>query len=779
MTGDQPRTESEMTAKFSQLKMAGTGTLFASAAPGSEQAGSGGALNAKALTIDLAPGAIIGGLYEIIRLIGQGGMGEVYLARHMTLNKNCALKVIPPDQVTEVTWLRFQLEAKTVAQLNHINIVRVTDLGIHEDCLPFYAMEYLEGSNLAELLEANGPMPLDRALETFIQVCDGVECAHRAGILHRDLKPANIMLMKSNKGKLEVKVLDFGLAKLTRHDRNKQSLTAVGDVFGSPSYMSPEQCGSEQLDNRSDIYSIGCTLFECLTNRPPYVGNEAAAVFFGHLTGVTPTLASVVGEDVFSPQMERIINRLLRKKRDERYQSLAELKQDLEAVAKSRAKTPDRSDSKSSGRRPVKSSGGQVRKPASPVAVSGGGSNKKGHDASPWGVPLLTGTIVTCLALCYFFLGPPRGDLSAIATKSGAAVPGSVTGETSGPAQGLANQTEAQNSPEAPQSLASLRPRSEDDSTFIANGNKLGEAGAPTWDGKPFYQGPVVKDGKSYQHWRCYGTVSPPCYLEFDGPKELERLPLVGDIFIPSSRRVTLWPRRSILAQSGLIKGLTGAVCDQVDFRWFTLGEIAVVAPTLAASPSIKALSVGNINWRPEDSRASAAVINLFPNLDRLILGAPYDGLTLLKLQRLKELSELRINFTGVCVKECLEAICSSSQLKSLYIADWRLPLAELKLVAQCTSIEKLMIGRLRGTTEQLAELSNMPCLQKLDLPNLAYRHDLAADLARFKTLKALKFQPSGDWKIEQIIKLRKALPAVYVDLYENDTQQWQSLSHP
>jgi len=281
----------------------------------------------------------------------------------------------------------------------------------------------------------------------------------------------------------------------------------------------------------------------------------------------------------------------------------------------------------------------------------------------------------------------------------------------------------------------------------------------------------AVKDGQRYEHWRYHGPHAPPLYLQFEGPKKLERLALMGDIFIPMNKPVSLWPRRTLLEHPEMIRGLVGANCEEVDFRWFTVKEIEAVAPTLAALPSVKALSLGNLNWTLADSNQSVAIINQFPNLDRLILWAPYEGIAFLQLQRLKELSELRINFSGVHVKECLQAVCSSSQIHSLSIADWRLPLTELKLVAQCTSVEKLMIGQLRGTTEQLAGLAEMPCLQTLDLPDLSYRHDLAANLARFKTLKILKFRPGDQWKNEQIIKLRNELPGVQLQLYENVSQ--------
>jgi len=323
---DQAFADGQMSDRFWKLKKAGAGTIFAR--------GSTSKSASKAPSIDLAPGATIGGIYKIIELIGFGNMGEIYLASHEALGKKCALKVVPPEQVTEVGWRRFQLEARAVAKLNHVNLVRVTDLGIHEGCLPFYAMDYIQGENLAELLYEHGPMPLNMVLDLFMQVCDGVECAHRAGILHRDLKPANIMVVTDNSGKKQAKVLDFGLAKLTKHDRAKQSLTGIGEVFGSPLYMSPEQCSGEKVDNRSDIYSLGCTIFECLTGKPPFPGLTTAAIFNGHQQQDPPALETFVGGGKFPESMELVIAKLLRKNPVERYQTLLELRRDLEKVSR-------------------------------------------------------------------------------------------------------------------------------------------------------------------------------------------------------------------------------------------------------------------------------------------------------------------------------------------------------------------------------------------------------------------------------------------------------------
>ncbi len=288
--------------------------------------------NGKAHLIGLKTGAIVGGNYRIIRPIGRGGMGEVYLALHQRLDKHCALKVIPPDQVTKEAWQRFKQEAQVISKLNHQNIVQVTDLGIHAECLPYYAMEFVSGQSLADILSERTRMKLESVIEVFLQVCDGVEYANRSGVIHRDLKPGNIMLTTDASDRVVVKILDFGLAKLSQRDRFKQSLTLAGDVFGSPFYMSPEQCSGGVVDGRSDIYSVGCTMFECLTGQPPFAGNSVAAIVAGHLDASAPSLASVVGPEVFPDSIEIVVAKLLRKNPVERYQRMAEVRADLEKV---------------------------------------------------------------------------------------------------------------------------------------------------------------------------------------------------------------------------------------------------------------------------------------------------------------------------------------------------------------------------------------------------------------------------------------------------------------
>ncbi len=265
-------------------------------------------------------------------MIGQGGMGVVYLVEQLSLKKQLALKVLSPEFVNEQSWLRFQAEAKTLAALNHATLVKVYDLGIHDRALPFYSMDYLQGQNLEEILIADGPLPLNQALSIFIEVLSGLAYAHRNGIIHRDLKPSNIMLSTAGSAE-QVKILDFGISKLVLPGGSlAQSLTSTGEVFGSPYYMSPEQCVGDVVDARSDIYSIGCSLFEVLTGFVPFEGRSSVETVAMHQDRDAPRLSEVSSEVEFPPSVELVLSKCLAKLPQDRYQTAKELSLDLERI---------------------------------------------------------------------------------------------------------------------------------------------------------------------------------------------------------------------------------------------------------------------------------------------------------------------------------------------------------------------------------------------------------------------------------------------------------------
>lgn len=290
---------------------------------------------------DLLPaGTMIGGAYKVIAPIGKGGMGDVYRARHVVLQKDFAVKVLTGQELNNVNWLRFQTEAKVISKLDHKNVVKVYNLGLHNGDLPFYAMDLLEGEPLDGVISRLGPLDQKDAISIFLQVCDGLGYAHRHGVIHRDIKPANIMLIVESSDTPTVKLLDFGIAKLsTLENKAAQSLTAPGEIFGSPYYMSPEQCLGLKVDARSDIYSLGCTIYESLTGRPPFKGENAFKTICMHQSEAAPTLSEVSGK-FFSPAMEHLIAKCLRKKPEDRYQSMKEIEVDLLRLAQGKELNP-------------------------------------------------------------------------------------------------------------------------------------------------------------------------------------------------------------------------------------------------------------------------------------------------------------------------------------------------------------------------------------------------------------------------------------------------------
>lgn len=276
-------------------------------------------------------GTSIADRFDIISLIGSGGMGNVYKARQHSIDRFVAIKILHTDRTTKPTGLRrFQQEAKTASNLSHENIVNVFDFGVLPDNVPYLVMEYVEGQSLYEVLK-DGPLSIDRTINIFSQACDALAHAHQKGVVHRDIKPSNIMLVKTDTKYDVVKVLDFGIAKiLTPHDESEPSITVTGEVFGSPHYMSPEQCTGKPFDARSDIYSLGCVVYEAITGRPPVSGENVLETIFKHSSDTPQSFAKVRPEVVIPQQLEAIVFKALEKNPENRFQSMIAFKRNLE-----------------------------------------------------------------------------------------------------------------------------------------------------------------------------------------------------------------------------------------------------------------------------------------------------------------------------------------------------------------------------------------------------------------------------------------------------------------
>lgn len=236
---------------------------------------------------DFEVGSTVFERYHILGLIASGAQGRVYLTLDKLLNINIALKVQAPGAMTERDLLRFQTEAKLSSKLKHKNIATVKDFGFHNQ-IPYLSMEYIEGAPLDSILRDQTVVDGAMFYDVFIQVCSALQHAHANGVIHRDVKPGNIMLSNSANEELLVKVLDFGVARRTTSDTGDAKLTAAGAIVGTPLYMSPEQAQGLEVTPSSDVYSLGCVMWHCLTGAPPFTGSNSMETIMAHIDGAVP-----------------------------------------------------------------------------------------------------------------------------------------------------------------------------------------------------------------------------------------------------------------------------------------------------------------------------------------------------------------------------------------------------------------------------------------------------------------------------------------------------------
>ncbi|WP_227978980.1 Stk1 family PASTA domain-containing Ser/Thr kinase [Nocardia spumae] len=263
--------------------------------------------------------------YELGEIIGFGGMSEVHKARDLRLGRDVAIKVLRADLARDPTfYLRFKREAQNAAALNHPAIVAVYDTGEAEvdgGPLPYIVMEYVDGETLRDIVRGKGPLPPRRAEEVIADVCAALDFSHKNGIVHRDMKPANIMINRQG----AVKVMDFGIARAIADSSNPMTQTAA--VIGTAQYLSPEQARGEQVDARSDVYSVGCVLYEILTGQPPFTGDSPVAVAYQHVRE-DPKLPSLVHPGV-PRELDSVVLKAMSKNQANRYQTAAEMRADL------------------------------------------------------------------------------------------------------------------------------------------------------------------------------------------------------------------------------------------------------------------------------------------------------------------------------------------------------------------------------------------------------------------------------------------------------------------
>ena len=298
------------------------------------------------MTGRLAPGTILGDRYRIVRLLAEGGMGVVYEAEHLELGRRVAIKTLLAalqDQPRLIQ--RFIREARATCMISHSNVVSILDIDQTAEGLVYFVMEYLEGSDVSQVLEREGSIAWDRARSIALQVCDALAAAHDRGVVHRDLKPSNCFLVQDDDGAEHVKVLDFGIAKVLESSAPRAGprgpgtgrdlrwlKTSTGEVFGTLAYMAPEHLNGDGHDHRVDIYAIGVILYEMLTGRTPF-SPDAPGAFIQQVLFDPPAPPSQIAPNaVIPPDLDYVVLRTLEKRPEDRFRSMEDLANALSSV---------------------------------------------------------------------------------------------------------------------------------------------------------------------------------------------------------------------------------------------------------------------------------------------------------------------------------------------------------------------------------------------------------------------------------------------------------------
>ena len=269
------------------------------------------------------------GRYKVLSYVGQGAMATVYKVEQVALRKQFALKLLSPYNEDDPRIRRFQKEAQAASQLEHPNLVRAIDFGMAEGNRPFLVMDFVAGKTLAQFLEERGRLTLKETIDLFTPICAALSYAHAQGVIHRDIKPSNIMLVpvQGEPGRFTPKVVDFGIAKI--ESTEESALTRTGEIFGTPLYMSPEQCSGKSVDKRTDIYALGCVIYQALAGTPPFVGDTAIAIIAQHLNELPQSMSQASMGTTFPDALEAVIAKALSKNPEARQADCMKLAQEL------------------------------------------------------------------------------------------------------------------------------------------------------------------------------------------------------------------------------------------------------------------------------------------------------------------------------------------------------------------------------------------------------------------------------------------------------------------
>lgn len=676
--------------------------------------------------IHFQPGDLIDNVYRVLELLGSGGAGQVYRVEQTNLKREAALKLLNTSQMDEQAWRRFHYEAQLIGKLNHPNIIQVYNFGIHEDRLPYYVMELVKGDTLDTNIKKFGAVGTLESTELFLDICSALAYAHEKGIVHRDIKPGNIVLVQSSGGLgYKAKLLDFGIAKLkSKQNYQAQGLTMAGEVVGSPLYMSPEQCQGQSVDERSDVYSLGCTIFETMTGSPPFRGESIFATVMMHFNDEPPTLKSRVPDEYFPPRLEELIQKAMARDPAQRFQSMTEMAQALAAIKDTLTRNLSSSNRGAAAAGTAGSSTMQID-----MRVRGGETTKytKIREADN-----RRRLIKTLLAACL---------LTAVGFGAWQVV------------------TTLMSKPPKEVRLQDVAPTDK----AIRNFEEESIAVATPKTGSYLQYPLTARNGILV---RRYKFPDKPPIGEFSivnsNSKERYRNPT--DLELPANKLVRFTPSVDFCLAPQLFEGFDSSMPNELNIQIGKGNSVNIVLDMPISEILKHCQHIKQLYFLEASETAlcdkDLATLESFPLLT--ILGAERTALTAVGLAKSKVLSQLRVLHLDLVSEDLsilFEAIARHQHLKFLSVTGQTLDEKEVSALSKASSIDGLSLVQTGIDEHKLQILAQgMKQLNHLNLRRNPISPGSINTLAKFKHVNWL-IVPEEGWSIEQQKKLRALLP--------------------
>jgi serine/threonine protein kinase len=679
----------------------------------------------------LVNGQIVGERYKVISLIGKGGMGSVYSVEQIFLHKEFALKTLNPGHMSDMAWRRFQKEAQATSALDHPSLIKVHDFGMIDDTQPFFVMDFFDGETLANRIERSGALPLADALSIFTHVCFALAHAHKQGVIHRDIKPSNIMISQIDDVEYQVRVVDFGIAKLINaSDHETLALTRTGEVFGTPYYMSPEQCLGVGIDHRADIYSLGCVLFHALTGMPPFIGDTALSIMMQHQSTIPAALKEASLGKVFPEATDRVVRKMLQKKPEDRYQSLLEVASDLELI-----KLGQHVHSQKNSTLAKKPRNNLLPGIAALVVVSGlsfvGGRFSASQKVAPSEVPASFKAAAPVAAV----LSSSPGALSP-----GSSSPGSSSSGSSGPTPSPEQINEA-----ARRSSKSFSAISGYYSTFTDPKRRIFH-----FDNDDEKSPGILILPKSVE-----------CPIAVDTPYG-KKVHAKGDVEISNFQPFAILVAENVETAPQLLTRFRADEVSELSLKNAVLPDGTSDA-ALSKCTNLKSINAVVITNSKFVTDKSLGYLNQLPNLTEL--GVSHTRVTGKGLTRLTRLKDLRVLDANSLVHESggavLEALAGSTKMQDLNLRRGGFGDSKMEALASLVNLRHLDLSSTEISDRTLKELSQLKHLTQLSLYDCPNVTDSSFEiLAKFPALKALtigcgkpgnKF-PYGFSRLEKLI---------------------------